>query len=273
MFRPLGDVVARGSRSSVHAYGRGAVVKVPEPSTPDSWIVFEARYAEAARGAGAPVPRLLGMEQIDGRAASFWELVEGRSMWQHVVDRPARSAAFGRLLAELQVSLFGLVPPVTLPRQHDRLASKIRRAAATVDPSLARALEFLPPRTSSPRLCHGDLHPSNVLLAPAGPMIVDWFDASRGDPIADIARSSLVLLSDGAEPPRHLPGSDRATLSVLTGAYLARLGEQLEIDPDLLARWQAVNAVARIAEGVPSALLLEVWTRFASAGSGHAAAN
>jgi len=81
------------------------------------------------------------------------------------------------------------------------------------------------------------------------------------------------LLSDGAEPPRHLPGSDRATLSVLTDAYLARLGEQLEIDPDLLARWQAVNAVARIAEGVPSGVLLEVWTRFASAGSGHAAAN
>jgi aminoglycoside phosphotransferase (APT) family kinase protein len=273
MFRALGDVVARGSRSSVHAYGRGAVVKVPEPSTPDSWIAFEARYAEAARAAGAPAPRLLGMEQIDGRKASIWELVEGQSMWQHVVDRPARSAEHGRLLAELQLSLFEVVPPVTLPRQRDRLASKIRRAAATVDPSLARALDLLPPHTSSPRLCHGDLHPSNVLLGRDGPMIVDWFDASRGDPIADIARSSLVLLSDGAEPPRHLPGSDRATLSVLTDAYLARLGEQLEIDPDLLARWQAVNAVARIAEGVPSGVLLEVWARFAHAGSGHAAAN
>jgi aminoglycoside phosphotransferase (APT) family kinase protein len=272
MFRPLGDVVARGSRSSVHAYGRGAVIKVPEPSTPDSWIVFEARYAEAARGAGAPVPRLLGMEQIDGRAASVWELVEGQSMWQHVIDRPARSTELGRLLAELQLSLFGVVPPITLPRQRDRLASKIRRAAR-VDASLARALDVLPPQTSSPRLCHGDLHPSNVLLGRDGPMIVDWFDASRGDPMADIARSSVTLLGDGAEPPRHLPGSDRATLSVLTDAYLARLGEQLEIDPDLLARWQAVNAVARIAEGVPSGVLLEVWTRFAAAGRGHAAAN
>ena len=66
-------------------------------------------------------------------------------------------------------------------------------------------------------------------------MIVDWFDASRGDPIADVARSSLTLLSDGANPPRHLPGADRATLGVLTGAYLARLREQLQIDDELLA--------------------------------------
>jgi hypothetical protein len=104
-------------------------------------------------------------------------------------------------------------------------------------------------------------------------VLVDWFDASRGDPIADIARSSLTLLSDGANPPEHLPGSDPATLGVLTSAYLARLRENLEIDDDLLARWQAVSAVGRIAEGVPRAALLEVWTRFDLAGSVHAAAN
>ncbi|HTE63328.1 MAG TPA: aminoglycoside phosphotransferase family protein [Solirubrobacteraceae bacterium] len=273
MPRPLGDLVARGSRSSVHAYGRGAVVKVPAPSTPEGWIRFEARYAEAVRAAGAPAPRLLGIERIAGRTASVWERVDGTSMWEHVAERPDRGAELGRLLADVQHALFVLVPPVTLPRQRDRLVSKIRRAAATVDASLARALEVVPPQDGTPCLCHGDLHPSNVLLAREGPVIVDWFDASRGDPVADVARSSLTLLGDGADPPRHLPGSDRATLAVLTDAYLARLRERLEIAPDLLARWQAVNAVARIAEGVPRGALLEVWERFEWAGGVHAAAN
>jgi aminoglycoside phosphotransferase (APT) family kinase protein len=257
----------------VHSYGRGAVVKVPAPSTPEGWIRSEAEYAEAVRGAGAPAPRLLGIEQIGGRVASVWERVDGRSMWQHVVDRPDRSAELGRLLADVQLALFELVPPVALPRQHDRLVSKVRRAAATVDASLARALDCLPPQTTTPCLCHGDLHPSNVLLAPGGPMIVDWFDASRGDPIADVARASLLLLGDGADSPRHLPGSDRATLAVLTDAYLAHLGERVHIDHDLLARWQAVNAAARMAEGVQREALLEVWTRFEWAGSVQAAVN
>jgi hypothetical protein len=104
-------------------------------------------------------------------------------------------------------------------------------------------------------------------------VIVDWFDASRGDPIADVARSSVTLLNDGANPPEHLPGADPATLGVLTGAYLARLREHLEIDDDLLARWQAVSAVGRIAEGVARGPLLDVWSRFQSAAGVHAAAN
>jgi aminoglycoside phosphotransferase (APT) family kinase protein len=271
--RPLGEIVARGTRSTVHAYGRGAVIKVPAASTPEDWIRYEARYAEAARGAGAPAPRLMGIEQIDGRAASVWERVEGRLMWELVVERPDQSAALGRLLADVQQALFVLVPPVTLPRQRDRLVSKIRRAAATIDASLGRALAFLPPPVSSLRLCHGDLHPSNVILAPDGPMIVDWFDASRGDPIADVARSSVTLLGDVANPPEHLPGSDPATLAALTDAYLARLREHFQIDDDLLARWQAVSAAGRMAEGVAPGPLLEVWTRFAAAANGHATAN
>jgi aminoglycoside phosphotransferase (APT) family kinase protein len=271
--RPPGDLVASGTRSTVHAYGAGAVVKIPGASTADGWIHSEAEYAEAARSAGAPVPRLLGVERIGGRAASVWERVEGTSVWQHVVDRPDRSASLGRLLADVQLALFALVPPVTLPSQRDRLVSKIRRSAATLDASLARALELIPDGAGPARLCHGDLHPSNVILGPRGPMIVDWFDASRGEPVADVARSVLTLRGDGAEPPLHLPGSDRATLEAMTDAYLVRLGEHLDLDPDLFLRWQAINAVARMSEGVPRGVLIEVWTRFAADDGLYAAAN
>ena len=260
--RPLGDVVARGSRSLVHAYGRGAVVKVPKPATPASWILSEAEFAEAARAVGAPAPSLLGIERVFGRPASVWERVDGPSLWQQVVDRPDRSAEVGRALAEVQLALFELVPPVTLPDQRDRLISKIRWSAANVDASLALALDLVPTRTDTPRLCHGDMHPSNVIMSEHGPVIVDWFDASRGDRVADVARSSLTLLSHGATTPSHLPGSDRRTLAALTRAYLFRLQESLGFSAGLLSRWQAVNAVARLAEGVPREPLLEVWRRF-----------
>jgi aminoglycoside phosphotransferase (APT) family kinase protein len=263
--RLLGDVVGRGTRSSIHAYGRGAVVKVPHPSTPTGWIHSEAEYAEAARVAGAPVPRLLGMEDVSGRAASVWERVAGTAMWQHVIDQPTRSAELGRLLADVQLALFELVPPVTLPNQRDRLISKIRRSAATIDASLVRALDLLPAQPGPPRLCHGDLHPSNVILSRNGPVIVDWFDASRGDPIADVARTSVTLLGDGARGPRHLPGSDGLTLASLTQAYLSRLRAPLAIGDDVLARWQAIQAVARMAEGVPRDTLFEVWRQFEDA--------
>jgi aminoglycoside phosphotransferase (APT) family kinase protein len=260
--RLLGDVVARGSRSLVHAYGRGAVAKVPKPTTPDSWIQAEADYVVAVRAVGAPAPSLLGVERIAGRLATVWERVDGHSLWQEVVDRPGRSADVGRRLAEVQLALFELVPPVTLPDQRDRLTSKIRWSAANLDASLGMALELLPARRETPRLCHGDLHPSNVIVSDHGPVLVDWFDASRGDRVADVARSLVTLLGDGAATPSYLPGSDRRTLAALTDAYLSRLRESLEIPVGLLSRWQAINAVARLAEGLSREPLLEVWRRF-----------
>jgi aminoglycoside phosphotransferase (APT) family kinase protein len=269
----LGDVVARGTRSTIHAYGKGAVIKVPHPSTPTDWILAEADYSEAVYAVGAPVPRLLGVERIDGRPASVWERINGVSMWQQIVERPELSGELGRALADIQLDLFELVPPVTLPSQRDRLVSKIRVSAATVDASLSRALDVLPTSAGPPRLCHGDLHPSNVILAANGPVIVDWFDASRGDPIADVARTNVTLLGDGAAAPRHLPGSDGRMLARLTDAYLARLRAPLDIDDDVLARWQAVQAVARVSEGVPRAVLLEVWSQFEEPAAQAAAVN
>jgi aminoglycoside phosphotransferase (APT) family kinase protein len=266
--RVLGDVVARGSRSALHAYGRGAVVKVPKPTTADNWmaedwILCEAQYAEAARAAGAPAARLLGIEAIDGRPASVWERIEGATLWEQVLDRPERSTEVGRRLAELQLALFELVAPVSLPTQHGRLVSKIRVAAARVEPGVARAVELIPERVGRMRLCHGDLHPSNVILSPKGPVIVDWYDASRGDAVADVARTCMTLLGDGGVGPRHLPGSDGSMLESLTEAYLDRLWEPLALDDERLQRWQGINAVARMAEGLASRALFEVWERCA----------
>lgn len=271
--RTPGDVVARGTRSSIHAYGPDAVIKVPAPATPESWIRSEAEHAEAARASGAPVPRCLGIERVAGRAASVWERVDGTSLWQHIVDAPARGAQAGALLADVHEALFRLVPPVTIPSQRDRLTAKIRVAAATIDETHAAALDLLPAARAAGRLCHGDLHPSNVILSIRGPVVVDWFDASRGDPVADVARTSLILLAEGADAPPHLPGADRATLEALTAAYLARMAGHRDVDADLLARWQAVNAVARMAEGVRRDVLLSVWTRFQDRAAVQAAAN
>jgi aminoglycoside phosphotransferase (APT) family kinase protein len=114
-----------------------------------------------------------------------------------------------------------------------------------------RALETLP---RGDRLCHGDFHPGNVLVASGGgdggdrPIAIDWTGASRGDPAADVARSFLIIRFGGLTPD--------ATPAV---AALARVGRRLlwrgyasayAIDRAALARWLPVVAAARLAEGI-----------------------
>lgn len=259
----LGVPLARGSRSTVYAWGRDAVAKVPLPSTPEGWIETEASFAALVLSAGAPVPRLFGVERIDGRAVSIYERVDGQSMWEHMVRQPQSIGPLAQQLAELQARVFTLVPPVQLPAQHDRVTSKIRIAARSVDGSLLDALKHVPAPMRR-QLCHGDLHPGNVIMGGDGPVLIDWLDVSRGDALGDIARTALLLsdVAAGTAGPRHLVDATREHLASMTQAYLAAAAEFAPIDDVDLDRWMAVLAVARLAEGIEPEGLLTLWHRW-----------
>ena len=257
----VGAVVAYGSRSTVRELGTDAVAKVPLPDTAEAWIRYEAEYSTAVRLAGAPVPEFLGFIDCDGRIASVYRRARGSVMWDAIVEDPASVQTHAATLADVHRQLAALVPPTTVPSFDDRIRCKVHSAASIVGVSAAEVLAVRP--TGGPTvLCHGDLHPSNVILTVDGPMVVDWFDTGRGDPIADIARSILLISPDADAFPSHLAGAASPELRRrLTDAYLAAHGD---VDADQLARWRAVMAVARVAEGVAAAGLIGVWRAWSS---------
>lgn len=60
-----------------------------------------------------------------------------------------------------------------------------------------RAPTGVPARGSGDRLLHLDLHPENVLVSPAGPVVIDWANAARGDAAPDLALTWVLLVTSG----------------------------------------------------------------------------
>ena len=260
----LGRSIARGSRSTVHAWGNDGVAKVPVDGTPDSWIRSEAAFSTAAHEVGAPVPEFLGFDEHEGRVVSIFRRAVGALMWDALVAAPKQIDEHARRLVDLQAVLAALVPPVVLPSQTDRLSSKIRSAADRFDPALVAALDDVP----TPQrvvLCHGDMHPGNVILTLDGPVVVDWFDASRGDPVCDVARTTILLSAESGTA--HLAGVHVDLLARLHESYVGAATQRFGFDRHRLHRWRAVGAVARIAEGVPAHALAEIWRRWSESPS------
>ena len=56
-------------------------------------------------------------------------------------------------------------------------------------------LHRIPPEGD--RLVHLDLHPGNVLLARRGPVVIDWTNASGGDPALDVALTWVICATSG----------------------------------------------------------------------------
>ena len=240
----------------MHEFGHDTVAKVPRPDTPEAWIRIEADFTAAVREAGAPVPEFLGFGEHQGRTVGIYRRAFGELMWDAVLARPDRVEEYARRLVELQTHFASLVPPILLPALLDRLRSKIRIAARFVDAGLEPILDEIP-AVRRIVLCHGDLHPGNVILGADGPVVVDWFDAARGDPVADVARSVVLLADESAGA--HLVGAGRELLAALRAAYLRAASEAFGFDAVTLERWRVVAVAARAAEALPVEVLREVW--------------
>lgn len=264
----VGERVGVGRTSDVYAYGTDAVVKVPHPDVPADWPAFEAALTAAVQGSGVPAPRVLDVIEVQGRSSVVFERVYGPSMWQQMIDSPATAGKLAADLAAIQRSLLSSGIPDGVPDFVDRLERKIRGAAGLAASERDEALVLLRGLPRGAALLHGDLHPGNVLLGSDGPVVIDWFDATIGHPVADIVRSSILMPAAHPGEPRHLPGATAELLRPVHDAYTAEFGHELEARPDL-ATWQAVVAAGRLAEDAEpdERGLLALWEQRTSAPS------
>lgn len=245
----LGQLIATGRTSRVYEFGRGRVVKVPRSGVPARWAAVEAEITAAVHSQGGPTPAVHGMVAVDGREAIVFERIDGPSMWQQICSRQCDVSTVASQLAEIQLSIHELAPPASMLCLGDRVRQKIKHAKPLSTDERDEALRLVGALPHTTVLCHGDLHPGNVLMSGQGPIVIDWYDAAVGSPIADVVRSSLLMRprpAPGGLP--HLPGSTPDMLGPLHDHYVRAVLADSDVDPGLARCWEAVLAVGRLAE-------------------------
>jgi Ser/Thr protein kinase RdoA (MazF antagonist) len=198
-------------------------------------VFREAAILSAIEPLGLPVPKAIAAGAYDGR----WGLVMTRAPGQPFLEAMTADASAAPAYLEAMVRLHRLFHShtvTTLPSHKAKLAMAIGRAARLGEALRARLIEALHGLPANDRLCHLDFHPLNILGEPETAMVVDWLDASAGDPAADVCRT-VVLLTP------HVPEFAEAYLN----GYVAASG----IDRNAVLAWLPVIAGARLAEGVP----------------------
>jgi aminoglycoside phosphotransferase (APT) family kinase protein len=171
-------------------------------------------------------------------------------MTQQLASKPWTLKRSAHLLAELHAAMHTREVPELAPLRR-RLEEKIRSAEPLSASQREAALNALDQLPDADALCHGDFHPDNVLISSQGAIIIDWPDATRGHPLADVARTSL-LLRVGSLPP----GSTRRRLleslrALFHAAYLRRYFQLHSGSRTELAGWQLPVAAARLSAGIP----------------------
>jgi aminoglycoside phosphotransferase (APT) family kinase protein len=187
-----GALIASGRDADIFECGVGRVLR---RSRNGRSMVTEARTMEFVRAHGYPVPEVYDVS--DDGLDLVLERIEGPTMVDALASRPWQVRKMGGALAELHQSLHQLPAPEWL------------------GPA---------PAGAGDRLLHMDLHPLNVMMAPRGPVVIDWTNAARGQPEVDVT-VAWVLVASGEIPASRvqslLLGVGR---KLLLGAFLHPFG-------------------------------------------------
>ena len=251
----LGPQIATGRTAILYAWGTDQVLKLFHPWRELDDILFEQKVARVVQSSGLPAPAVGELVQVNGRYGLVYQRVDGPPMWDAVARQPWRIFHLARRTAELHSGLHAVNAPADLPDQRQRIQRKIERAGALPEEARQQALAALDRLPAGDKLCHSDFHPGNILMTPQGEVIIDWMDTTRGNPLADLARSTILAL--GAASTAQVPQMGvKVSLRLfhviyLRGYFRLRPGGMSEYRD-----WLPVVAAARLAENIPE---LEQW--------------
>jgi uncharacterized protein (TIGR02172 family) len=244
-----GELIGRGRTAEIFAWGDGQALKLYYVGWPSSGVEAEADQSRRIYQAGLPAPAVDSVITVEDRYGILYERVEGPTLLNQLGTQPWLVIRMAHLLAELHVQIHSL-RVFGLPSQRVRLEKKIK-AARTLPENVAQAaLDQLAQLPDCDAVCHGDFHPDNIVLSPRGPVIIDWSEATHGDPLADVARTSLLFQL--ATLPPHTPRRGLVEIGrvLFHRLYLRRYFQLWPASRDKMSIWQLPVTVARLGEGL-----------------------
>ena len=239
------DRIGAGRSSEVFAAGPDRVVKLyRQPFEPEA-VANEWAASRLAHGFGLPVPKALGIIRRAERTGILFARLDGSPMTVRYAYNPVGLMMALRRVARVQHAIHACPAP-GLPSQHDGLRAQIE-GARVPEPLRQAALAALDRLPRGDRLCHGDVHPGNVIATSAGLRLIDWQKAAAGDPAADVARSELMLRYGRLGPAwfsrlRPVRMARRLIAAWYVHAYRAASG----LPREAIAAWRLPVAVSRL---------------------------
>ncbi|HZG75266.1 MAG TPA: aminoglycoside phosphotransferase family protein [Paenibacillus sp.] len=196
MTTKIGKKLGEGAGSEVYEWDDGnKIVKLAKPNTSFSALERELNHSRIAWECGLPVPEPFELVTIGDRNGIVFERIRGESVLKRLVGGsvvPHDDLFEARLTARLLHQVHSHEAP-HLRSQRENMTDGIRNAPHLTESEKEAILADVRQLPMKQRLCHGDPNPGNILLRERDAMLIDWNDASSGNPEADAAEYVLLL--------------------------------------------------------------------------------
>ncbi len=195
--KTLGEPLAHGRMAQIYDWDETHILKLFRDSVgyheAQREAQHEASISQVICALGAPAPHPGEIIEIDARVGLLYEKIPGATMTTIVLKDASRLLPMAQLMARLHRQIHTLSPGEKFPHLKAQITDRLREAylPRELRHKAILALQRLP---AGAALCHGDFHTENILIDGPRAAIIDWPNATSGNPLADVARTSIVLL-------------------------------------------------------------------------------
>lgn len=231
----LDNPIARGNTANVYL-DDNKIIKVFNGLFPENASMKEAYKQNYAYSCGLPVPKVLDVTVINGKQAIIMEYIMGESLGDLLLRDKEQAECYLSTSVDMQLKIHSITPNAIEP-MYDKLYRQIEAVSIIDEKQKSYLLKKLDSFTFKSRLCHGDFHLFNLLVAENQVFVIDWMDASSGDPRADVYRTYLLYSQFSSE---------------LAEIYLRLYCEKSGLNRTEIFQWAPIIAGARLSENVPS---------------------
>ena len=187
MEEALGRSLATGNTAEIFEWG-SRVVKLYKSPAAKRAAFHEAATSAAVESLGLPVPRVWDVHEVGGRWGVVFDHVTQKSFADQMLGNSDNVPRYLECMVRLHIQIHSH-QAIQFAGLKVRLAANIATSTLLDKPHKQALLEAIAEMPDGDRLCHGDFHPLNILGDTTDPLIIDWPDARRGEPAADVCRS------------------------------------------------------------------------------------
>lgn len=247
-------LLAQGGQADIYELDQDKVIRVLRHTEDEENLKHEMEIMMSLKDKGKAVPTIYEYLKINGRPAIIMERLYGDSMLDVIRKKPLAVFQQAKKLANLHIEVAENANGLQLQSIHDRAAYLIPKAEL-LEPELKEfVLSLLEELPREERICHGDFHPGNIIISNNKNYVIDWFGATSGDVLTDIAHTYLILRNTPKVPGnghvQNLLIGGFAT--ILSKKYLITCDKLCKIDYDKFSKWLLVRAAERVFYGMPN---------------------
>ncbi|MFX0009453.1 MAG: aminoglycoside phosphotransferase family protein [Candidatus Hermodarchaeota archaeon] len=246
-------LIGEGREAEVFLWSENKVLKLFRKDFSTERIDFEYNISELVQKHYKHAPKVFGKITVNDREGILYEFIDGNTMNEYISNHPLKVRRFGKCLGILHATMHKQ-KVYKIRDQKPYFEKKIRNISLLTDTQKELIIGYLHGLKDGDSLCHGDLHPDNVLISNNNPFVIDWANLTIGNRYADIARTTY-LLKKGTDPnaPPHSAfyiAVAKVFKFIFLKAYLKSYTKILKASKNAINAWEIVICAVRLIEDI-----------------------